>query len=111
METKMEGVGVPVAVSGIVESVSPSLSSPENKVEALRRVSVFADLPDDQLQWFADHTEEHRFQAGEILFRKGEPAAWMTIYLEGEIHAYLGEKAHDGYVYISRAGEPKTEVS
>ena len=86
MENKMEGVGVPVAVSGVVESVGPSLSSPENRVEALRRVSVFADLPDEQLQWFADHTEERRFHPGEILFRRGEPAVWMTIYLEGEIH-------------------------
>jgi len=111
MENKMEGVGVPVAVSGVVESVGPSLSSPENRVEALRRVSVFADLPNDQLQWFADHTEERRFHPGEILFRRGEPAVWMTIYLEGEIHAYMGDKAHDGYVYIARAGEPKTEVS
>ena len=110
-DDKILGVGVPVAVSGVIESVGPSLSSPENKVEALRRVSVFADLPDDQLQWFADNTEERRFQPGEILFRRGEPASWMAIYLEGEIHAYMGDKAHDGYVYIARAGEPKTEVS
>ena len=42
-ENKLEGVGVgiPVAVSGVVESVSPSLSSPENKVQALRRVAVY----------------------------------------------------------------------
>ena len=110
-ETKMEGVGVPIPVSGAIESVGPTLTSPENRVEALRRVSVFSDLPDDQLQWFADHTEERRFQPGEFLFRKGEPAVWMTIYLEGEIHAYLGDKAHDGYVYIARAGERATEVS
>ena len=40
-------------VSGTVESISATSNSPEDKVEALRRVAVFADLPEDQLKWFA----------------------------------------------------------
>jgi signal transduction histidine kinase len=110
-ETKTEGVGVPVPVSGAMEFIGPRLESPENKVEALRRVSVFSDLPDDQLQWFADNTQELRLAAGESLFRKGEPAEWMTVYLEGEIHAYVDDKDDEGFVYIARAGDPSTEVS
>ena len=110
-ETKTEGVGVPVPVEGAVEFGGPLLESPANKVEALRRVSVFSDLPDDQLQWFAENTEELRLQAGDSLFRKGEPAEWMTVYLEGEIHAYVDDNDDDGFVYIARAGEPNTEVS
>ena len=110
-DTKTEGVGVPVPVSGTMEFGSPRLQSPENKVEALRQVSVFADLPEDQLQWFADHTEEKRLKAGDSLFRRGDPAEWMTIYLEGEIHAYVDDRDDEGFVYIARAGEPSTEVS
>ena len=34
-DTPVEGVGVPVPVSGAVESVSTTLTSPEDKVEAL----------------------------------------------------------------------------
>lgn len=110
-EANLEGVGTPVPVSGVVEPVSATTSSPADKVEALRRVHVFADLPEEQLQWFADNTEELRLNPGDIFFRKGEPADSMAVYLEGEVRAYRDEQAHDGYVYIARAGEPNTEVS
>jgi signal transduction histidine kinase len=112
-DTKIEGVGVPVPlpVSGTIESVSTGQSSPENKVEALRRVGVFADLPEDQLQWFADNVRDERFAAGDVLFRKGDPPDWMAVFLEGEMHAYRDDNAHDGYVYISRAGDPASEVT
>jgi signal transduction histidine kinase len=110
-DTKLEGVGVPVPVSGIVEQDGATASSPADRVEALRRVHVFADLPKEQLQWFADNTEEKRVAPGEVLFQKGAPADSMVVYLEGEVRAYRDDQAHDGYVYIARAGEPNTEVS
>jgi signal transduction histidine kinase len=110
-ETRIEGVGNPVPVSGVLEVPAEVTSSPENKVEALRRVHVFADLPDDQLQWFADQTEDLRLVPGDVLFEKGAPADTLAIYLEGEVRAYRDDQAHDGYVYIGRAGEPNTEVS
>jgi signal transduction histidine kinase len=110
-DTKLEGVGVPVPVSGIVEQDGATASSPADRVEALRRVHVFADLPKEQLQWFADNTEEKRVAPGEVLFQKGAPADSMVVYIEGEVRAYRDDQAHDGYVYIARAGEPNTEVS
>ena len=110
-ETNIEGVGTPVPVSGVVEADTATTSSPADKVEALRRVHVFADLPEEQLRWFADNTEELHLNPGDVFFRKGEPADSMAVYLEGEVRAYRDEQAHDGYVYIARAGEPNTEVS
>src|SRR5678815_4586276 len=109
-EAKIEGVGVPVTVSGAVESFVATSSSPEDKVEALRHVRVFADLPEDQLKWFADNAEEMRLSPGEVLFRKGDPPEWMVVYLEGEVHAYWDDSVHD-FVYIARAGDPASEVS
>jgi signal transduction histidine kinase len=97
-------------VSGGIDSIVPTSSSPPDKVEALRRVHVFADLPDDQLRWFADNSEERRFAAGEVMFRKGDKPDRMVVYLEGEVHAYWDEANHD-IVYIARAGEPSTEVT
>ena len=97
-------------VSGGIEAVVPTSSSPVDKVEALRRVHVFADLPDDQLQWFADNSEDRRFAANDVVFRKGDKPEAMVVYLEGEIHAYWDESDHD-QVYIGRAGEQSTEVS
>ena len=109
-EAKIEGVGVPVTVSGAVESFVATSSSPEDKVEALRHVRVFADLPEDQLKWFAENAEEMRLSPGEVLFRKGDPPEWMVVYLEGEVHAYWDDSVHD-FVYIARAGDPASEVS
>jgi len=110
-DTKIEGVGVPVPASVIVESLTATSNSPEDRVEALRRVHVFADLPEDQLQWFAENVRDERFATGDILFRKGDPPDWMAVFLEGEMHAYRDDNAHDGYVYISRAGDPASEVT
>ncbi|HJX90943.1 MAG TPA: ATP-binding protein [Pyrinomonadaceae bacterium] len=111
VDAKIEGVGVPVPVSGVVESVTATSSSPADLVEALRRVHVFSDLPDDQLKWFAENVRDERFAAGDILFRKGDPPDWMAVFLEGEMHAYRDDNAHEGYVYISKAGDPASEVT
>src|SRR5215208_7696993 len=110
-EPKIEGVGVPMPVSGMVGSITATNTSPTDKVEALRRVNVFADLPEDQLKWFADNVRDERFAEGDILFRKGDPPDWMTIFIEGEMHAYRDDNAHDGRVYIARAGDPASEVT
>ena len=75
-------------VSGAIELGVPVTSSPPDIVDALRNVHVFSDLPEDQLRWFADNVEDQRFAPGEVLFRKGDPPDVMTIFLEGEMHAY-----------------------
>jgi signal transduction histidine kinase len=97
-------------VSGGIEAIVATTSSPADKVAALRRVHVFADLPDEQLQWFADNAQEHRFAEGDVVFRRGDKPDWLVVYLEGEVHAYWDETDHD-IVYIGRAGEQVSEVS
>lgn len=97
-------------VSGGPQAIALVTSSPPDKIEALRRVHVFADLPDEQLQWFAGNSHDLRFKTGDVLFRKGDPADWLVVYLEGEVHAYWDETDHD-VVYIARAGEQSTEVT
>ena len=86
-------------VTGGIEAIVPASASPADRVEALRRVHVFADLPEEQLKWFADNTEEYRYSLGDVLFRKNDPPDHMVILLEGELHAYWDEKDHD-VVYI-----------
>ena len=97
-------------VSGGIEAIVPASSSPVDKVEALRRVHVFADLTDEQLRWFADNSEDLRYSSGDVLFDKGDPPDQMVILLEGEFHAYWDENDHD-MVYIGRAGDPASEVT
>ncbi|MBA3439490.1 MAG: hypothetical protein H0T92_06450, partial [Pyrinomonadaceae bacterium] len=61
--------------SGLVESGDANASDARlyERVQALRGVRVFADLPEEQLRWFAENAEERRLEAGDILFSKGDP--------------------------------------
>jgi signal transduction histidine kinase len=95
------------SVSGGIESFVAIRSSPADRVEALRRVHVFADLPDDQLKWFAGQCEDKRYAPGDVVFGKGDPPDWMVIFLEGEMHVTWD----DDSLYIARAGDPANEVT
>jgi signal transduction histidine kinase len=53
--------------------------------EEIRRVPAFADLPDDQIEWFLGEAEELCFKAGDILLHGGEPADSMFVLLEGQL--------------------------
>jgi signal transduction histidine kinase len=54
--------------------------------DELRKVDVFHDLPDEQLDWFLYHATEMRLAPGEIYVREGDPADRMMVVLEGELN-------------------------
>src|SRR5712664_687002 len=58
----------------------------------LIRVPAFADLPDDQLDWFLSQAQELHLKAGETYLRAGDPANAMFVILEGqfEIRGEIG---------------------
>jgi signal transduction histidine kinase len=53
----------------------------------LRSVPAFADLPEDQIEWFISQAGELCFKAGEALMSPGEPADAMFVLLEGQLQA------------------------
>ena len=73
-------------------------------IEDLRKIEVFADLPDEQLDWLTDHLEEYRFQPGEIMGREGEPLDNLTVILEGEVRFQRGTGA-DEMIFRGFAGQ------
>jgi signal transduction histidine kinase len=54
-------------------------------VAGLRSVSVFADLPAEDLEWLAARMDEVTCDAGQILARTGDPVDYLNVILEGEI--------------------------
>jgi signal transduction histidine kinase len=111
-EEIIEGVGVPFLATEIEPRTTETLDySMPDCVEAFRRISVFADLPRDQIEWFIENSDEREFNAGDIVFHKGDLPEWMLVYLEGEVHARRSENNLDDIVYIARAGDPATEIS
>jgi signal transduction histidine kinase len=53
----------------------------------LLRIPVFADLPQDQIEWFISQGQSLRFKAGDILMAAGDPADSMYVLLEGQLQA------------------------
>ena len=70
----------------------------------LRAVPAFADLPDDQLDWFLSHAQEMHLAAGETYIRAGDPADWMFVILEGQMQ-FRGEFGGETIMITIKPGE------
>ena len=70
----------------------------------LRRVPVFADLPEDQLDWFLSQSQEQVFKPGETYIRAGDPAQTMFVIVEGEFLA-RGELNGETFAFPVTAGD------
>src|SRR5580700_2015848 len=70
----------------------------------LRRVTEFADLPDDQLDWFLSQAQELHLKAGEMYSRQGDPADSMFVILEGHIQG-RGELNGETVVFDLEPGD------
>jgi signal transduction histidine kinase len=69
----------------------------------LLRVPVFADLPDDQLDWFISQSQELHVKAGESYSRQGDPADAMFVILEGQLQG-RGEIGGETVTFSVEAG-------
>ena len=70
-------------------------------IEALRKIPVFEDLKEDQLQWFASNAEDQHFAAGDLVAAAGTPADRLIVVLAGELQ---GVRPTGGGVFIAAAG-------
>src|SRR5580692_6428289 len=70
-------------------------------IEALRKIPVFEDLQEDQLQWFASNAEDRHFATGELVAEAGTPADQLIVILAGELQ---GKRPEGAGVYIAGAG-------
>src|ERR1700739_3334216 len=70
----------------------------------LRRVPAFADLPDNQLDWFLGNSEELHVAAEDSYIRQGDPAEWMFVILEGEFQ-WRGDLGGDTVTYPAKPGD------
>lgn len=50
----------------------------------LIRIPTFADLPDEQVEWFLSQSREELLKPGDTYIRQGDPADNMFVILEGE---------------------------
>lgn len=70
----------------------------------LRRIAAFADLPDDQLEWFIGQAKEVQLKPGETYLRQGDPSDTMFVMLEGEMQI-RGEIGGETLTLFAKAGD------
>jgi signal transduction histidine kinase len=70
---------------------------------SLRKIPIFSDLSEEQMEWFASNSEDLRLTSGEILVHEGDPANALFVVLEGELRGRRPEA--DSPTFIARAGQ------
>ena len=87
------------------EPAKPASGSGEPVPVALRKISIFADLSEEQLDWFASNCEDGRWVSGDVVIHEGDPADVLVVLLEGELRGRRDGNGPDSPVYIVRAGQ------
>jgi len=70
----------------------------------LLRVPVFANLPDDQIDWFISQTQELTLKPEEIYIREGDAADAMFVVLDGQLQI-RAEVAGAPATFMSKPGD------
>jgi signal transduction histidine kinase len=73
-------------------------------VDELRKLPVFAGLPEDQLDWLAGQFEEVCLEQGEVFGREGNPVEHLVLLLQGELR-WQRQDIPDGPIFTVTAGE------
>jgi signal transduction histidine kinase len=74
-------------------------------VDEIRKIAVFTDLPQEHLEWFVANCMEARFTTGEIVYKEGTKAEYMSIFLEGRIFARREADGANSPVFIVEKGD------
>ncbi len=73
--------------------------------ELLRRYPFFAGLTHQQLTSLATVAHTMSFEAGETVFRDGEPATYLYLVVDGQVHLFVESDYQGHRVNITDADE------
>lgn len=79
--------------------------------DALRKVSLFADLPDAALSRVAAQGEEVWLEPGQPVFTPGRPVGYLFAVLEGAVHIVAEKEGHETLHATLRADDSFAEAS
>ena len=82
-----------------------------DKIAALRRTRLFAELDENTLRTLAERARARSFQRGEVLFVAGDEALGLYVIVEGAVRAYRGSPdGREQVIHIERAGATIAEL-
>jgi signal transduction histidine kinase len=70
----------------------------------LARFPIFADLPEDQIEWFLANGKQIQLKPGEVYARQGDPADAMFVILDGQFQ-WRGELAGETIAFALKPGD------
>jgi signal transduction histidine kinase len=82
-----------------------STTTSESLAEALAAIPIFEGIDREQIEWFAQHAEDVRMADGTLLISAGEPAEWLVVILEGELHGRRNDDSQSPSLFIGRTGQ------
>jgi CRP-like cAMP-binding protein len=65
---------------------------PHDKIQRLKRASIFASTPDDVLSVVADAVEEVQLAPNQQLFAKGDLGTSMYVLVAGLVRVHIGDQ-------------------
>jgi signal transduction histidine kinase len=72
---------------------------------ALQKIPIFADLNEEQLDWFASNCEDVWWAPSDVVVHEGDPADVLMVLLEGELRGRRDSAGADSPVYVVHAGQ------
>ena len=69
-----------------------------------KQKDLFVSLDKEFVSEIMNTAETESHQAGEMMFREGDPAAWLFILLKGSVKLHLGQSGRAVYL-VSHPGE------
>src|SRR5437763_1786343 len=83
-----------------------------DKIAALRRTRLFAELDDTMLRLLAERAFARRFQKDEVLFVAGEQAHGLYVIVERAVRAFrVSMDGREQVIHMERAGATIAEVA
>jgi signal transduction histidine kinase len=70
----------------------------------LLRFPIFADLPEEQIDWFLSQVQELHLHAGDIYAKQGDPAEFMFVIVQGDFQ-WRGDFNGETIVIASKVGD------
>ena len=82
-----------------------------DKIEALRRTSLFGELEEPELRALAARAVEHRLARDEILFVAGDEARGLYVIVEGAVRAFRESlEGREQVIHVEPAGSTVAEL-
>jgi len=80
-------------------------------IDFLKKVPLFADLPDEDLERLCEVATEETLSTGEVLFTEGEPGDKTYVIMAGKIDIFKESGGQMVFLATRRAGEVIGEMS